>query len=52
LSLAHLKRFSIDVLKIDYSFMDGLGKGAEDTAIVRVIIGLAGALGLEVIAEA
>ncbi len=50
-SLACLKCFPIDMLKIDRSFVDRLGQDPEDTAIARAIIGLAGALGLEVVAE-
>lgn len=50
-SLAYLKRFPIDVLKIDRSFIDGLGTEDEDTAIVEAIIRMAGALNLEVVAE-
>jgi diguanylate cyclase (GGDEF)-like protein len=50
-SLAYLKRFPMDVLKIDRSFIDGLGTEDEDSAIVEAIIKMAGALGLEVVAE-
>ncbi len=50
-SLAYLKRFPVDVLKIDRSFVDGLGDDPEDTAIVTAIVGMAGALGLALVAE-
>jgi diguanylate cyclase (GGDEF)-like protein len=50
-SLAYLKRFPIDVLKIDRAFMEGLGVGGEDAAIVAAMVRLADALGLLVIAE-
>jgi diguanylate cyclase (GGDEF)-like protein/PAS domain S-box-containing protein len=50
-SLSYLKRFPVDVLKIDKSFVDGLGKEADDTAVARAIIGLAQSLRLEVVAE-
>jgi diguanylate cyclase (GGDEF)-like protein len=50
-SLAYLKRFSAHVLKIDRSFIDGLGRDAQDTAIVGATIALAEALGMETVAE-
>ncbi len=50
-SLAYLKRFPVDWLKVDQSFVDGLGTDAEDTAIVTAVISLAHALDLHVVAE-
>ncbi len=50
-SLSYLKRLPADALKIDKSFVKGLGEQVEDTAIVQMIIGLAHTLGMEVIAE-
>jgi diguanylate cyclase (GGDEF)-like protein len=50
-SLAYLKRFPIDVLKIDRSFVSGLIQGQHDLAIVQNVIGLAKALGLTTTAE-
>jgi EAL domain-containing protein (putative c-di-GMP-specific phosphodiesterase class I) len=50
-SLAYLKRFSAHVLKIDRSFIDGLSRDAQDSAIVGATIALAQALGMETIAE-
>ena len=50
-SLSYLKRFPVDLLKIDRSFIDGLGTDPEDGAIVLAIVSLAQALRLEVVAE-
>jgi diguanylate cyclase (GGDEF)-like protein/PAS domain S-box-containing protein len=50
-SLAHLKRFEIDVLKIDQTFVRDLTVDADDAAIVTTIIALAANLKLQVISE-
>ena len=50
-SLAYLKRFPIDRLKIDKSFVDDLKPGTEGNSIVQAIIGMAHQLNLDVIAE-
>jgi diguanylate cyclase (GGDEF)-like protein/PAS domain S-box-containing protein len=47
----YLTRLPCDAVKIDTSFIAGLGIDASDTAIVRSVINLAGELGLQVIAE-
>ena len=50
-SLSYLKRFPVDTLKIDRAFVDGLGTDPEDEVLVSGMIGLAHALGLDVVAE-
>jgi len=50
-SLAHLRRFPIDELKIDKSFVDGLGTDPADSAIAAAIMAMAHALDLTVVAE-
>jgi diguanylate cyclase len=49
--LSHLKSLPVDTLKIDTSFVRDLGTSARDLAIVRAIIGLAEAFGLQLVAE-
>jgi diguanylate cyclase (GGDEF)-like protein/PAS domain S-box-containing protein len=50
-SLSYLKLFPVDAVKVDRSFVDGLGSDPNDSALVAAIIAMAAALGLEVIAE-
>ena len=50
-SLYNIRKFALDCLKIDRSFIDGMGRERESAAIVHSIIHLARALRLEVVAE-
>ncbi len=50
-SLLYLRRFPVDVLKLDRSFVSGVDENAQDATIVRSVIDLAHSLGLEAVAE-
>jgi diguanylate cyclase (GGDEF)-like protein/PAS domain S-box-containing protein len=50
-SLGYLHRFPVDGVKIDRSFVERLGTGDRDEAVVRAILAMAEALNLEVVAE-
>ena len=50
-SLSHLKRFPLSELKLDRSFVAGLGSDTGDTAIVGAVLGIARTLGMSVTAE-
>ncbi|MBW8783373.1 MAG: EAL domain-containing protein [Novosphingobium sp.] len=47
----YLKLLPLDYLKLDRSMVDGIAESARDLAVLRAIVAMAGALGLEVIAE-
>ena len=50
-SLSYLRKFPVDILKIDQSFVRKIGAADEDRAIVTALIGMAHSLGLRIIAE-
>jgi diguanylate cyclase (GGDEF)-like protein/PAS domain S-box-containing protein len=50
-SLTYLKRFPVEAIKIDRSFVTGLGLEADDTSIVEAVVRLGHSLGLSVVAE-
>jgi EAL domain-containing protein (putative c-di-GMP-specific phosphodiesterase class I) len=50
-SLNYLKRFPINKLKIDRSFMRGIAENVEDAAIVAAIINLGHSLHMDIVAE-
>jgi len=50
-SLTHLRRFPVDVVKIDRSFIAGICSNVQDTAIVRAVVDLSTTFGFRVIAE-
>jgi diguanylate cyclase (GGDEF)-like protein len=50
-SLSYLRRFPVDILKIDQSFVRGIGTESEDTVLTEAIVTLARALHLQIVAE-
>jgi EAL domain-containing protein (putative c-di-GMP-specific phosphodiesterase class I) len=50
-SLNYIRRFPVDILKVDKSFIDGINEGGEDSALTAAIIELAGILRLQPVAE-
>jgi diguanylate cyclase (GGDEF)-like protein/PAS domain S-box-containing protein len=50
-SMTYLKRFPVESLKVDRSFVDGLGREPEATAICTAVVSLAHALGMRAVAE-
>jgi diguanylate cyclase (GGDEF)-like protein len=50
-SLSYIRQFSLDMLKIDRSFVSGIAEEPDDLAIVEHVVGLARALGLVTVAE-
>ena len=50
-SLAYLRQFPIDILKIDRSFVSGIGDSKESEALVHTLVQLGKVLGIETIAE-
>lgn len=50
-SLSHLRDYPVNCIKIDQSFVSGLGQSAGNTAIVQALVGLGKSLGLDIIAE-
>jgi EAL domain-containing protein (putative c-di-GMP-specific phosphodiesterase class I) len=50
-SLTYLKRFPLEAIKIDRSFVAGLGLDTEDTTIVEAVVNLGHSFGMAVVAE-
>jgi diguanylate cyclase (GGDEF)-like protein len=50
-SLAYLRRLPLDTIKVDRSFVSGLGEEPVDAPIVKTVIALAHGLGIDVVAE-
>jgi diguanylate cyclase (GGDEF)-like protein len=50
-SLAYLRRLPLDTIKVDRSFVSGLGEEPVDLPIVKTVIALAHGLGIDVVAE-
>jgi EAL domain-containing protein (putative c-di-GMP-specific phosphodiesterase class I) len=50
-SLAYLRDFPIDIVKMDRSFVQELGTGSADDALVRSVVELGDALNMQIVAE-
>jgi diguanylate cyclase (GGDEF)-like protein/PAS domain S-box-containing protein len=50
-SLGYLRRFPVDILKVDKSFIDGVADGPHESALARAVIKLAATLNLDAVAE-
>ena len=50
-ALTHLRHFSVDMLKIDRSFVERLGSGGRDRAIIGAVTAMAHALGMTIVGE-
>jgi diguanylate cyclase len=50
-SLGYLRRFPVDILKVDKSFIDGVAEGPHESALARAVIKLAATLHLDAVAE-
>ncbi|MET0426754.1 MAG: EAL domain-containing protein [Actinoplanes sp.] len=50
-SLSYLRRFPIDILKIDKAFIDGIATNPEDATLAEAVVGLGRALRLQTVAE-
>ncbi|MEX2556503.1 MAG: EAL domain-containing protein [Actinomycetota bacterium] len=50
-SLSHLRQFPVDILKVDKSFVDGVGRGPEETALAHAILKIGQSFDLQTIAE-
>jgi EAL domain-containing protein (putative c-di-GMP-specific phosphodiesterase class I) len=50
-SLNYVRRFPVDILKVDKSFIDGVSEGGESSALTAAMIELAGILNLKPVAE-
>ena len=50
-TLTYLRRFPVDVIKIDRSFVSGIGRNSADEMLVTAVVALAHSLDLDVIAE-
>jgi diguanylate cyclase (GGDEF)-like protein len=50
-ALSYLKRFPVDVIKADRSFLDGLGADRRDLAVLRAILAIGDGMDIQVVAE-